>query len=447
MADLVAGVGSERRVQHAAWLNGTLVQGPTSGLNYSSWVQCSADSPWVGPNVNTASYGDGTPLKLAYQAENAAGNWCTSSTSTNYVDNSPVALTLSGPTDAPVTAGTQYITATATAGPSGIGSITCSVDGSAWAARTLTGGGTRSATTQIPVSGLGSHQVTCYATNQAIDVSGTVANSPTETWSISIREPVSGGITFSQVMQHRQRIHTRALIPTHWVTIRRGHKLRRVRRHARNERRWLTTCTTRTLLSDVAHRAHGKGATVSGWFASVDGAPLGNALVNIMAASDNGSYAWTTAATATTSATGTWQATLPAGPSRLVEAVYAGGPLTEPAASAVIRLIVPAKIAVSITPRSAPWRGSITIRGHLIGGYVPADGVALRLLIRYRGARQPTDLLAFRTTASGRFRIRFTFGGGYGVVSYRLWIATTGGESDYPFSATASKQLSVTFGR
>jgi hypothetical protein len=130
-----------------------------------------------------------------------------------------------------------------------------------------------------------------------------------------------------------------------------------------------------------------------------------------------------------------------------VEAVYGGGALTEPAASPVIHLIVPAKIAVSIMPRSIPWRGTITIRGRLLGGYVPPDGVALRLIMRYPGNPGPTDLAAFRTTAEGTFSISFTFGGGSGVVTYPLWVATTAQESDYAFAPSASRVTRVTFGR
>ena len=45
------------------------------------------------------------------------------------VDNSVPTVTLSGPADAPNTAGTQFVTATAGGSPSGIDQIVCSVDG------------------------------------------------------------------------------------------------------------------------------------------------------------------------------------------------------------------------------------------------------------------------------------------------------------------------------
>src|SRR6202043_1075177 len=86
-------------------LNGNWIQGPTSGVNHAGWLQCSAGSPWIGPSVHTTTYPDGTDLQLYYQAQNAAANWTTSPTADKHVDNAPVGLTLSGPTDAPGSAG------------------------------------------------------------------------------------------------------------------------------------------------------------------------------------------------------------------------------------------------------------------------------------------------------------------------------------------------------
>ena len=45
----------------------------------------------------------------------------------------------------------------------------------------------------------------------------------------------------------------------------------------------------------------------------------------------------------------------------------------------------------------------MTIRGQLLGGYVPPGGVALRLLVRYPCSRRESPLLALRTDASGGF--------------------------------------------
>ena len=152
-------------------------------------------------------------------------------------------------------------------------------------------------------------------------------------------------------------------------------------------------------------------------------------------------------ATVTTNADGDWTAQVPAGPSRLIEAVYPGDGTTEPATSATVTLIVPAKIAISISPRVVPWHATLTIRGHLDGGYVPRDGVALRLLVRYPGTPQASVLLAFRTNARGQFKIRWAYPSGHGVASYPMWVSTTAAETDYAFAPSRSRHIVVTFGR
>jgi hypothetical protein len=149
--------------------------------------------------------------------------------------------------------------------------------------------------------------------------------------------------------------------------------------------------------------------------------------------------------TVTTNPYGVWTARVSAGPSRLIEAVYGGSGTTEPATSSTVQLTVPARIALSISPRVLPWSGKITIRGRLVGGYVPADGVALRLRVPYPGGKFLQE--PFRTNKHGRFRFQWTYGSGRGVVSYRFVVATTATESDYPWAAAASRGITVTFGR
>jgi len=169
--------------------------------------------------------------------------------------------------------------------------------------------------------------------------------------------------------------------------------------------------------------------------------------VQILSAPDNGLGQFTPMASVTTGINGTWTAKVPPGPSRLIEAVYGGDATTQPATSAIVKLIVPARIGLSISPRVLPWRRSITLRGRLVGGYVPADGVALRLLVRYPGSGQATPLQALRTDGRGRFDFTWSYHAGRGVATYPFSVATTATESDYPFAAAASRAIPITFGR
>ena len=144
----------------------------------SRFVQCHGSQ--LPGQLNTTSYSNGQHT-LTFGASNAA-SVISAPSKTISIDNAPVTLSLSGPTDAPSTAGTQYVHAAANAGPSGVGAIFCSVDGGAYQRF----GGSAA---QAPVSGVGPHRVDCFAQNNAIDPSGAPASSPVETWNLTIREP------------------------------------------------------------------------------------------------------------------------------------------------------------------------------------------------------------------------------------------------------------------
>ncbi len=419
-------------------INGASVQGPYDATpNTHSWTQCPSPQT-MGMTIDTTAYANG-PLSLVLWASDAASPANVSSPSTTLeVDNAPVSVSVSltGPADALSTAGTQYVSATTTAGPSGVAAIYCSVDGGASVAYA-------GASAQIPVSGVGSHQVSCYAQNNAIDPNGRPASSPAETFAMTIRQPVASAITFSRVADslrcHTIRIKVRGaarIVKRHGQKVKvrgRVHARTVMRCHARTAMRKVTVIEHRrgkavavtkqkrvVLLPHVVDQpklrvAYGKGATVSGLLVLGDGsAPLAGRAVQVLAAPDNGLGQFSPVATVVTGADGSWSAALPAGPSRLVEAVYAGDRSTEPVTSAQVDLIVRARIGTSISPRVLPWHATVTIRGHLDGGLVPSDGVALRLMVRYPGTRRGTLLLALRTNVRGSFRIDWSYDAGPG---------------------------------
>lgn len=99
----------------------------------------------------------------------------------------------------------------------------------------------------------------------------------------------------------------------------------------------------------------------------------------MITAPNNGSSAFTQATTAVTTASGAWSATLPAGPPRLVEAVFNGSSTTGSSSSAQVRVIVPARVRITIRPRIVPWGSTIQIIGRVLGGYVPTNSNLLRL--------------------------------------------------------------------
>jgi hypothetical protein len=437
-----------------ASLNGITIPGSSSAPNPSVFHQCAA--PAVQQTINTAQYGNGAlPLRLG--ASDAAG-LANSAGSTVNVDNAPVNLSLSGPVDAPVTDGTQYITATASAGPSGVDGIECSLDGSPYQSYS----GSR---TQLAVQGVGVHQASCFARNNAVTPNGARATSPVQNWTLSIREPSVATVAFSRVVNALRcaKKQIRVRIPAHWTTVKYHGRKVRVRVPAQTRTVTVTHCHPRIVrrrviihgrvhivkvvllpktVNGTSKRVrHGAATSVSGWVGTVNGNALAGVPVRVMTAPDDGSPRFTQAALVTSAADGSWTARLPAGPSRLVQAIYDGAATVEPAASAPAKVIVPAALAMRVRPRTTHWGSTITIVGQVRGGYVPAAGELVILHVGWGGGS--TEIGHLYTDRHGRFHTRYTFLRGNGTVTYRLW-ATSARETDYPYAPSRSRRISVT---
>jgi hypothetical protein len=377
-----------------AWLNGQVIQGPIVTPNQAYWDQCDpsgAAQQWSSPAVvDTTQFPDGTPLQLTYQAEDAAGNWSPNVATTSEVDNSPVTLTLTGPRDAAITAGTQYVTASSSSNPSG-DTILCQTDGGSWTSH-------GNSTARIPVSGLGKHRVSCYSKDSAVDASGNPARSATESWSVKIGEGVRAGITFARVSRTCRRT---------------AHALR---------------CHTASRQLRVEHVRHGRSTTVRGWFATADGAALSHVRVRVQTAPDAGSPHWGIVKTVRTAADGSWRATLPSGPSRLVEAVYRGGSVTERATSPTATLLVPASSTLHFG-RVVSFGHSVQFSGHLLGGYVPQTGALVVVQAFDRGHWR--SIATARSGPDGNWNAHYAISGGAGSYPIRVRIPR---QADYPWA-------------
>ena len=430
-----------------ATINGQSVASVGSGQNPSVWHQCNA--PAISQTIHTWQDGSGA-MPLTLGAWDAAGV-PVSYTKTIYIDNSQPTISLAGPTEAPSTAGTQYVTAAASAGPSGVAGISCSADGAPYQWYP-------NASVQIPVAGIGVHRVTCYSANNATDPSGHDATSAPQTWTLSIREPTVSGIGFGTLVHPLlcKRVTKRVSVPAHWVTVRRHHKRVRVKRRARTKLERVTRCHPRIVrrritvwrvvkrhgkkvrvkrhetirvveLPHLVMRSskrvgHGRRTTVSGWLGLPDGTALAGQVLALLTAPDDGLGRFTQAAIATTAANGSWSASLPPGPSRLVEAYYAGGSTLEPSVSAQVHVIVPARVKlITLTPRRVAWGGTVRITGQLLGGYLPPGGALVRLRIG-QGRSFQTYGVQEHVTGNGRFTTTYTFGVGDPAVYRELLV-------------------------
>jgi hypothetical protein len=374
------------------------------------------------------------------------------------------------------------VTASASGSLSGIDGIACSVDGSPehWFA---------GANAQVAVSGLGEHQVSCNAYNNAIDINGIHAESQTQSWSLKIGAPTVMGVGFAKYVGLKCHVvRRRQTIPGHWVVRTRHGKKVKVKTRTRHKIVKVTKCHPKTkrvrVVARVPVRRHGKivrhhgkvvyrkkvehkrvavtphwksnatehvrhghASTVSGWLGLSDGTALPGQPIQILTAPDNGLGQVAVAATATTAADGTWTAELPAGPSRIVEAAYTGSATTEATVSGEVKVIVRSKIRLkSVTPNRVAWGQSVKIKGKLFGGYLPAGGVNVRLRIGI-GDAKATYGVQEHVAGGGRFTTIYTFGAGEAQIHRRYWfqIATLP-SGNYPYAPSSSNRIYVRVG-
>jgi hypothetical protein len=134
----------------------------SQSTNPYAWQQC-ANGRWVA-YVDTHQYaGTSGPLSFALQGTDAAGNTTDLATALQ-VDNEPVTVSLATPNDPNPTVWVNHavnVTSAATAGPSGVSSMSCAVDDTAV-----------SSPQSFTVDGDGVHTVSCTAANDAVDPQG-----------------------------------------------------------------------------------------------------------------------------------------------------------------------------------------------------------------------------------------------------------------------------------
>jgi hypothetical protein len=143
---------------------------------------------------------------------------------------------------------------------------------------------------------------------------------------------------------------------------------------------------------------------------------------------------------ATTRADGTFVASVPAGPSRLIEVAYrAFSADAVYAAVAKVEESVNAGVRLSVSPHRTGTEGTITLSGK-VEGPIPRQGVVVDLLVHYRGRWEP--FRSPRTNSHGGFRVVYQFEGGIGRFPFRA--LAFGGQSGFPFSNGESEVVNVT---
>ena len=143
---------------------------------------------------------------------------------------------------------------------------------------------------------------------------------------------------------------------------------------------------------------------------------------------------------AKTRANGTFAAAVPGGPNRTIEIAYrAFSTDAGYAATAKIAEAVKAGVKLSVSPHRTGSEGTITLSGQVLGP-VPAEGVAVELLVHYRGRWEPFRVP--QTDSRGRFEVVYQFQGGIGHFPFRA--SVLGGQTGFPFAHGESRAVDVT---
>jgi hypothetical protein len=190
----------------------------------------------------------------------------------------------------------------------------------------------------------------------------------------------------------------------------------------------------RRITRAYSHRA----LRVTGRLLDGQGRPIAGATLDVLQ-QVSGSPTLAVIGHANTRANGTFAATVPGGPSRRIEIAYrAFSTDASYAAVAKIAEAVEAGVQLTVSPRRTGSEGTITLSGHVLGP-VPAQGVAVELLVHYRGRWEPFRVP--QTDSRGRFEVVYQFQGGVGRFPFRAEVF--GGQAGFPFTHGDSGAVDV----
>jgi hypothetical protein len=197
----------------------------------------------------------------------------------------------------------------------------------------------------------------------------------------------------------------------------------------------LTLGLKRKITRTYAHRA----LRVTGRLVDGQGNPIAGATLEVLA-QVSGSASMVAIGHASTRANGTFTASVPGGPRRTIEIAYrAFSTDASYAAVAQIAEAVEAGVKLSVSPHRTGSEGTITLSGQVLGP-VPVQGVAVELLVHYRGRWEPFRVP--QTDSRGRFEVVYQFQGGMGRFPFRA--SVLGGQAGFPFAHGESGAVYVT---
>jgi hypothetical protein len=184
----------------------------------------------------------------------------------------------------------------------------------------------------------------------------------------------------------------------------------------------------------------GKQAIARGRLTTPGGAPIGDAVVDVLGRSAVPGSEFTRIAATRTDAAGGFRYVVPRGVSRTIRFQYGGSPYVR-GSEADLSVAVTAAATIKVSPRAVANGKSVTFRGRLRGTPIPRGGKVLDLQAFYR--RKWRTFATPRANAKGAWRYRYRFEATRGRVKYRFRVKVRP-ESAYPFALGYSPEVNVT---
>ena len=175
-----------------------------------------------------------------------------------------------------------------------------------------------------------------------------------------------------------------------------------------------------------------------------DGAPVPNALLDVLAQNRVANGHFQKIAEVRTDAQGNYSVRAPAGPSRLLRVAYKAY-LADPEYASFVDVSHRVRARVELQRRTAhvSLRGTARFSGRVRGGFVPRRGKLIELQAFDHGRWRTFSTV--RTKSSGRFTARYSFKRVPAPRSYRFR-ARARAESGYPFLLGVSRSVRIRVG-
>jgi hypothetical protein len=190
---------------------------------------------------------------------------------------------------------------------------------------------------------------------------------------------------------------------------------------------------------------YGSDAKAKGLLLDSAGEPIAGAAVTVVEHFGAGALLRERVSQVTTDEKGKWRSKIPGGPSRNVEATYAGNPRFSSASKGVGTFLVRSRASLTTSRDTIPEGKTLHFKGRVrhFGARIPAGGKLVELQVRIKTGRWQTVGESFRTNKKGAYRRSYRFGKQYtedALFRFRLKVKR---EANWPYKRTSTGQRKV----